>query len=159
MKELIDMLHAGGYSCVIANGDRIRTFTRRGVADLYDLLVQEPEFLHGAFVADKVIGKAAASLMVLGDVRQVYTRTISQPALRLLQEAGVTVSCDEIVDHIINRDHTGWCPLEQASRDLQSIIRKTTGSAFQNEAFIFPSGISKRNVLISRKRKCHSNAF
>lgn len=64
---------------MIANGDRIRTFTRRGVADLYDLLVQEPEFLHGAFVADKVIGKAAASLMVLGGVRQVYTRTI-QPA-------------------------------------------------------------------------------
>lgn len=120
MKELIDMLHAGGYSCVIANGDRIRTFTQRGVADLYDLLVQESEFLHGASVADKVIGKAAASLMVLGGVREVYTRTISRPALQLLQEAGVMVTCDEIVDHIINRDRTGWCPLEQASRDLHS---------------------------------------
>lgn len=120
MKELINMLHAGGYSCVIANGDRIRTFTQRGVADLYDLLVQEPEFLHGASVADKVIGKAAASLMVLGGVREVYTRTISRPALQLLQEAGVMVTCDEIVDHIINRDRTGWCPLEQASRDLHS---------------------------------------
>ena len=120
MDKLIEILDKGGYSCVIAQGDHIRTFTRRGVADLYDLLVQEPEFLHGAFVADKVIGKAAASLMLLGGVRQVYTRTISQPALRLLQEAGVTVNCDEIVDHIINRDHTGWCPLEQASRDLQS---------------------------------------
>lgn len=120
MKELINMLHAGGYSCVIANGDRIRTFTQRGVADLYDLLVQEPEFLHGASVADKVIGKAAASLMVLGGVREVYTHTISQPALQLLQEAGVMVTCDEIVDHIINRDRTGWCPLEQASRDLHS---------------------------------------
>ena len=120
MKELIDMLHAGGYSCVIANGDRIRTFTQRGVADLYDLLVQEPEFLHGASVADKVIGKAAASLMVLGGVREVYTRTISRPALQLLQEAGVMVTCDEVVDHIINRDRTGWCPLEQASRDLHT---------------------------------------
>ncbi|WP_307758138.1 DUF1893 domain-containing protein [uncultured Mediterranea sp.] len=120
MKELIDMLHAGGYSCVIANGDRIRTFTQRGVADLYDLLVQEPEFLYGASVADKVIGKAAASLMVLGGVREVYTRTISRPALQLLQEAGVMVTCDEVVDHIINRDRTGWCPLEQASRDLHS---------------------------------------
>ena len=120
MKELIDMLHAGGYSCVIANGDRIRTFTQRGVADLYDLLVQESEFLHGASVADKVIGKAAASLMVLGGVREVYTRTISRPALQLLQEAGVMVTCDEVVDHIINRDRTGWCPLEQASRDLHS---------------------------------------
>jgi len=105
---------------VIANGDRIRTFTQRGVADLYDLLVQEPEFLYGASVADKVIGKAAASLMVLGGVREVYTRTISRPALQLLQEAGVMVTCDEVVDHIINRDRTGWCPLEQASRDLHS---------------------------------------
>ena len=120
MKELIDMLHAGNYSCVIANGERIRTFTQRGVADLYDLLTQEPDFLHGASVADKVIGKAAASLMVLGGVREVDTRTISQPALRLLQEAGVTVNCDEVVDHIINRTHTGWCPMEQASRDLHT---------------------------------------
>lgn len=120
MKELIDMLHAGNYSCVIANGERIRTFTQRGVADLYDLLTQEPDFLHGASVADKVIGKAAASLMVLGGVREVYTRTISRPALRLLQEAGVTVNCDEVVDHIINRTHTGWCPMEQASRDLHT---------------------------------------
>lgn len=120
MKELINMLHEGAYSCAIANGEHIRTFTQRGVADLYDLLTQEPDFLHGSSVADKVIGKAAASLMVLGGVREVYAHTISQPALRLLQEAGITVSCDEVPDHIINRDHTGWCPLEQASRDLHT---------------------------------------
>ena len=120
MKELINMLHEGAYSCAIANGEHIRTFTQRGVADLYDLLTQEPDFLHGSSVADKVIGKAAASLMVLGGVREVYAHTISQPALQLLQEAGITVSCDEVPDHIINRDHTGWCPLEQASRDLHT---------------------------------------
>ena len=91
MKELIEKLHAGGYSCVIANGDCIRTFTQRGVADLYDLLVQDADFLKGASVADKVIGKAAASLMVLGGVKEVYTHTISQPALLLLQEAGINV--------------------------------------------------------------------
>ena len=69
MKELIEKLHAGGYSCVIANGDCIRTFTQRGVADLYDLLVQDADFLKGASVADKVIGKAAAALMVVGGVK------------------------------------------------------------------------------------------
>ena len=47
MEELINLLHSGGYSCVIANGDNIRTFTQRGVADLYDLLTQEPDFLKG----------------------------------------------------------------------------------------------------------------
>lgn len=38
MEELINLLHTGGYSCVIANEGKIRTFTQRGVADLYDLL-------------------------------------------------------------------------------------------------------------------------
>ena len=57
MEELINLLHSGGYSCVIANGDNIRTFTQRGVADLYDLLTQEPDFLKGASIADKVVGK------------------------------------------------------------------------------------------------------
>ena len=55
MEELINLLHSGGYSCVIANGDNIRTFTQRGVADLYDLLTQEPDFLKGASIADKVV--------------------------------------------------------------------------------------------------------
>ncbi len=65
MEELINLLHSGGYSCVIANGDNIRTFTQRGVADLYDLLTQEPDFLKGASIADKVVGKGAAALMIL----------------------------------------------------------------------------------------------
>lgn len=52
MDELIRLLHEGGYSCVIRK-EEIRTFTQRGVADLYDLLNQHPAFLHGAQVADK----------------------------------------------------------------------------------------------------------
>lgn len=120
MKELINTLDTGGYSCVISNRGCIRTFTHRGVADLYNLLTQDATFLNGASVADKVIGKAAASLMVLGKVKEVYTHIISHPALRLLQDNGIEVSYDKIVPHIINRTQTGWCPLEQASRDLQS---------------------------------------
>lgn len=46
MDELIRLLHEGGYSCVIRK-EEIRTFTQRGVADLYDLLNQHPVFLHG----------------------------------------------------------------------------------------------------------------
>ena len=48
MEELINLLHTGGYSCTIANGGKIRTFTQRGVADLYDLLTQEPEVPAGS---------------------------------------------------------------------------------------------------------------
>ena len=81
IEELIDLLHSGGYSCAIANGDIIRTFTQRGVADLYDLLTQEPDFLKGALIADKVVGKGAAALMILGGIKELHTDIISSKAL------------------------------------------------------------------------------
>ena len=37
MENIIDILHKGGFSCVMKNREEIRTFTQRGVADLYDL--------------------------------------------------------------------------------------------------------------------------
>ena len=63
MDKLIKLLHEGNYSCVIKNKE-ISTFTQRGITDLYDLLNTDPAFLRGAQIADKVIGKAAAVLMV-----------------------------------------------------------------------------------------------
>ena len=108
MEKIIDLLHSGGYSCVIGNGTEIRTFTQRGVADLYDLFRQDPSFMKGACIADKVIGKAAAGLMVLGGIRQVYADVISQPALALLHNANIEVSYVRLVPFIENRDKSGW---------------------------------------------------
>lgn len=112
MEELISMLHTGGYSCVIANGEEIRTFTQRGVADLYDLLTMEAEFLKGAIIADKVVGKGAAALMILGEIKELYTDVISTKALDLFQKSGVKVDFTQEVPFIWNRNHTGWCPVE-----------------------------------------------
>lgn len=112
MEELISMLHAGGYSCVIANGEKIRTFTQRGVADLYDLLTMEPEFLKGARIADKVVGKGAAALMILGEIKELYTDVISTKALELFQKSEIKVDFTQEVPFIWNRNHTGWCPVE-----------------------------------------------
>lgn len=112
MEELIRLLNEGGYSCVVRHGDEIRTFSRRGVADLYDLYRTDRDFLKGAWLADKVIGKGAAALMVLGGVARVWTRVISTPALTLLRNGGVEVAFAEEVPCIINRTRTGRCPLE-----------------------------------------------
>ncbi len=111
MEELIKKLHDEGCSCVIANKE-IRIFRQRGVADLYYLLKHDAEFIKGASIADKVIGKAAAALMILGGIKQVYADVISQPALTLLQKYQTEVSYAQKVPHIINREKTGWCPLE-----------------------------------------------
>lgn len=119
--SLIKLLNAGGYSCVIAQGTEVRTFTQRGVADLYDLYKTDPGFMKGAVVADKVIGKAAAALTVMGGVEKVYADVISRPALDLLHEAHIDVEFVQEVPFIENRDKTGWCPLESACREKKSV--------------------------------------
>ncbi len=128
MDELVKLLHAGGYSCVIRNGG-IRTFTRRGVLDLYDLLENEPAFLYRAQVADKVIGKGAAALLVLGGVREVYADILSESAAALLQRAGIKTGFTQQVKRIRNRAGTGWCPVEslcyewEKAEDMLPLIR------------------------------------
>ena len=94
-KALIERLDAEQCSCVIYNGGETRLFWERGVQDLYRLLKTEPEFLQGAFIADKV-----------------FARVISSPARELLERSEIKVDFLVEVPHIINRTRTGWCPLE-----------------------------------------------
>ena len=77
--------------------------------------------MKGACIADKVIGKAAAGLMVLGGIRRVYADVISQPALTLLHDANVEVTYIRLVPFIENRDKSGWCPLETACHEISSL--------------------------------------
>ena len=134
MDELIDLLHNGRHSLVVrslgvAHGTeatsganvahdahvacpKILTFDGRGVQDLYRLLKEHPEMLNGASVADKVVGKGAAALMILGKVQEVFAHLISTPAIALLKEAGVSVRFNQEVPYIINRQGSGPCPVE-----------------------------------------------
>ena len=121
MERLTDMLHRGAYSCVIRKGDVTRTFHQRGVADLWQLCQDGEHFLQGARIADKVIGKGAAALMIHGGVAEVYADVISHPALALLQEHGIEVSYREVTDRIVNRRGDGLCPVETLCVDLTTI--------------------------------------
>jgi iron complex outermembrane receptor protein len=118
MKQLIDILHREGLTLVVRreNGE-IHRFTQRGVKDLLTLVTERPEVLHGALIADKAVGKAAAACMVVGGVRQVYADVMSEPALALLKAHSIEADYGQLVDHIINRAGTDWCPMERLSRD------------------------------------------
>lgn len=111
-RHVVELLAAEEASCVVRNGDCIRIFRGRGVSDLVRLLHEEPGLLAGAFVADKIVGKGAAALMVAGGVGAVHTEVASQAAAALLREAGIELVCTEEVPHIINRAGTGICPVE-----------------------------------------------
>jgi len=128
MKQLIDILHGEGLTLVVRseNGE-LHRYTNRGVKDLLTLVTEAPAVLHGALIADKAVGKAAAACMVMGGVQQVHADVMSEPALALLQAHGVKAEYGQLVDHIINRAGTDWCPMEKLSREVddpRAIIEK-----------------------------------
>jgi hypothetical protein len=95
-----------------ANGE-IREFHRQGVIDLFTLLTEEPQMLLGAQIADRVIGRGAALLMVKGRVQEVFAYVISKQALDILQQAGIPTTYATLQPHIINRAGTDICPVEK----------------------------------------------
>lgn len=121
MDSLIEILHSSACSCVVRNKGRVERYYNRGVKDLYMLYTADSQLLSGADVADKVVGRAAAALMILGGVRRVYADTISQLALELFAQNNVEISYNQVVPHIINRAKTDLCPLERATKDLESL--------------------------------------
>ncbi len=98
----------------------LRTFSRRGVADLFSLVADEPDFLRGASVADRVIGRGAALLLVKGGAREVYAQVISSGALEVLRSVGIETSFDKEVPNIINRTGTDICPVEKLTASTSS---------------------------------------
>lgn len=140
MNQLISLLHEGGFSCVIANHGETRTFSQRGVADLYELYNTDPAFMQGATIADKVVGKGAAALMIMGGMVEVYADVVSTPARKLFEQYDVKLSCGKEVPHIINRQQTGYCPLETAcgeETDLQRLYQIISGFVAEMKKRIF----------------------
>ena len=112
-QQAIETLHATHCSCVIANGSRLEQFHERGVKDLHHLLHNDKALLDGAFIADKVVGKGAAALMIAGGVKAVYADVMSRAALSLFQHHGLEVEYGLLVDNIINRTGSDICPVEK----------------------------------------------
>ena len=69
--------------------------------------------LKGFSLADKIIGRAAAFLIIKLNIKEVYTKTISKGAYELLIDNNVDISYDNMVDKILNKDKTGLCPMEE----------------------------------------------
>jgi len=118
--DVKERLKQGDFTCVIAKGDMILTTNHRGVKPLLDWL-EESIDLEGGYAADKVVGKAAACLYVLLKIRFVWAAVISRPALDVFQKHGILCEYETLVDAIQNRTKTGFCPMEQAVWDIETL--------------------------------------
>ncbi|MBR6065860.1 MAG: DUF1893 domain-containing protein [Paludibacteraceae bacterium] len=119
--QMLEMLNRQGLSLLVFNHDSLTTHSNRGIRDLLLLITEQPERLHGAVVADKVIGKSAAAIMIVGGVKEVHTNLICTPARELFETNGVRVFATEEVPMILNRDRSGMCPMDTRIANIESI--------------------------------------
>lgn len=119
--QMLDMLNEQGLSLLVYNHDSLTTHANRGIQDLLQLISDQPERLKGAVAADKIIGKSAAAIMIVGGVKEVHTNVICTPARELFEANGVLVFATQEVPMIMNRDQTGMCPMDTQIANIESI--------------------------------------
>ena len=106
-----------GYELVYKDGN----ITFQDEHGIQPLLIQiKKKGLKNAIAVDKVIGKAAALLMVYGKVKQVHTNIIAKDAIPVFEKYKVEYSYNEVVDYIQNNKKDGLCPMEQKVLNVDS---------------------------------------
>lgn len=136
-KEYMDL---NNLKMVVYNNEKVvAQSTDRGIKPIYDVYTKEFESLKGAFVADRITGKAAAMLLTEGKISGIYTDLISDPAIEIFQSKGVSIEYGKKVTRILNRDMDGMCPIETISRNVSSVDDLIDGI----EAFFLIVGMKK----------------
>lgn len=106
-----------GHSVAVCRAGEVMTRDGRGIAPLL-AIASEESALRGASVADLIVGKAAALLMVRAGVSEVYAEVMSEAGERTLSEHDIPHSCGLLVPYIIDRTGKDVCPMERAVADV-----------------------------------------
>lgn len=106
-----------GHSVAVCRAGEVMTRDGRGIAPLLAIASDESD-LRGASVADLIVGKAAALLMVRAGVSEVYAEVMSEAGERTLSEHDIPHSCGLLVPYIIDRTGKDVCPMERAVADV-----------------------------------------
>lgn len=118
----LDFFLAKGWAFALVKGDKIiyKSKKQRLLPLLFCLKKYKAQ-MRGSMVFDKVIGRAAALLLIYGGVKKVLTPTISRGALQILARGGAEIKYQKIVKNILNQAGDDLCPMEKLSQGKNSV--------------------------------------
>lgn len=103
---------AGQYSLLAETQSGRYASYAGGILPILKPLVKDATFFDQAVVYDKVIGKAAALLLIKGKAKAIYGELMSESAKAVLEAAGIAFSYQKLCQRIQNKEKTGICPME-----------------------------------------------
>jgi hypothetical protein len=105
-------------TCVFARNGKTAVHTESGVKPLMTRINFHEGAMEGISVADKIVGTAAAMLLIFGKAAAVYSPVMSEHAAELLRSYGIHAEYGKLVKEIRNRTNSGPCPMELAVRNI-----------------------------------------
>lgn len=115
--EAVVLVKSGKKTCVVVKDNKIiSSESPMGIAHIIKL--HDEGIFEGSFVADTIIGKAAAMIFSKSGVISCYGETMSTSALEWLTEHNICATYGALSDHIQNRKGDGMCPMEETVLDL-----------------------------------------
>lgn len=119
LAEVRRLMDEKGIGCVLVKDGVINaTAQGGGIAPISFLLENRKDAFKGAWVIDKVVGRAAAAFAVAGGAAKVFGITASEDANTFLAKHGISLEADCMVPRILNRAKSGICPLEESVENL-----------------------------------------
>ena len=100
-------------------GEVIFRSSESGLRPLLQCIAENRTRTLHATVTDKVVGAAAAKLMICGGVGAVFTGCASERAVEVLTQAKITITAKVIVPVILNRERRDACPMEKLAAEFE----------------------------------------
>lgn len=123
--ELLDkakqLLMNGNYTFVAIDDKEVYTSSLHGIAPIMAKVKEESLYFKGYYVADKVIGKSAAMLLIRSQIAGLYAEVLSEHAKKILDEYNIPYFYHSLVPYIINRTKDGMCPMENAVLEINDL--------------------------------------
>ncbi len=105
---------------IMKNNNIIYKSTNKGITSLYQLYINDIDKLDGSYIADKIIGKAGALILVSAKILGIYAHIITYEAYNILLYNNVKVTYGTKVPCIINRDGSDLCPIEKLATECNA---------------------------------------
>ena len=106
---------------VLYKNGECKEYYQNRINDIKDILKKNKLALKDAIIADKIIGKVAASILTIAGVKEIYADVISKYAIPVLEENNIKYEYKILTEYVINNSKTGMCPMENKYKDEADI--------------------------------------
>jgi hypothetical protein len=115
-----DVKEKGFALSIIRNGKTIFQSKAPGISALVTAIDKDRFVFKGASAADRILGRAAAMLLLHSEVVSIFASTASSDALALLKRFKIPVESEKVVPTILNKNQTSTCPFESLVRNVEN---------------------------------------